>query len=183
MHAGRGLELAALVTWLATEALGAIMLRGWIASGGAARARRQPANAGGMSLPVLAGHAGLNLCGLLCWIVFLASGTRIIAFVALGFMAPAIGLGISTVTIWTPYPGGRAKPDDPSPVVPDDLVKRALEDEVLGQRLVDELLDHNLGQPSARKVGWSWRPLIPAGHGVLAIITFLLATLAAITAL
>jgi hypothetical protein len=32
-------------------------------------------------------------------------------------------------------------------------------------------------------VGWSLRPLIPAGHGVLAILTFLLATLAAIATL
>ena len=159
------------------------MLRGWIASGGAARARRQPVRDEGMSLPVLAGHAGLNLVGLLCWIIFLLSGARIMAWVALGFMAPAIGLGISTVTIWTPYPGGRPKPDEPAVVVPDDLVERALADDALGRRLVDELLDRNLGQPSARKVGWSLRPLIPAGHGALAIVTFLLATLAAVAAL
>jgi hypothetical protein len=48
---------------------------------------------------------------------------------------------------------------------------------------VDELLERNLSQPSARKVGWSLRPLIPAGHGVLAILTFLLALLAAVAAL
>jgi hypothetical protein len=183
MPKGFVLDLAALGTWLATEVLGAFMLRGWIASGGAARARRQPAGAGGMSVPVLAAHAGLNLCGLLCWIIFLASGTRIVAWVALAFMAPAIGLGISTVTIWTPYPGGRPKPEEPTAVMPDGLIERALEDEVLGQLLVDELLDRNLGQQSVRHVGWSWRPLVPAGHGVLAIITFLLATLAAIAAL
>lgn len=183
MSKGLVLDVAALGTWLATEALGAIMLRGWIASGGVARARRQPAGAGGMSLPVLVAHASLNLCGLLSWIIFVASGTRIFAWVALGFMAPAIGLGISTVTIWTPYPGGRPKPEEPTAVMPDDLIQRALEDEVLGQLLVDELLDRNLGQPSARHVVWSWRPLVPAGHGVLAIITFLLATLAAIAAL
>ena len=183
MPRGAGLEIAALVTWLATEVLGALMLRGWIASGGAARARRQPVRDEGMSLPVLAGHAGLNLVGLLCWIIFLLSGARIMAWVALGFMAPAIGLGISTVTIWTPYPGGRPKPDEPAVVVPDDLVERALADDALGRRLVDELLDRNLGQPSARKVGWSLRPLIPAGHGALAIVTFLLATLAAVAAL
>jgi hypothetical protein len=132
---------------------------------------------------VLASHAGLNLTGLLFWVIFLLSGAKVLAWVALGFMAPAIGLGISTVTIWTPYPGGRPKPDEPPPVVPDEVVKRALENDALSQRLVEELLERNLGQPSARKVGWSLRPLIPAGHGVLAIITFLLATLAAIASL
>jgi hypothetical protein len=180
---GRGLDLAALLCWLVTEALGGIMLRGWILSGGARRASQQPVRQEGMSLPVLAGHAGLNLTGLLFWVVFLLSGTRALAWVSLGFMAPAIGLGISTVTIWTPYPGGRPKPDEPPPVVPDDVVKRALEDDALGQQLVDELLERNLGQPSARKAGWSLRPLIPVGHGALAIVTFLLATLAAIAAL
>jgi hypothetical protein len=32
-------------------------------------------------------------------------------------------------------------------------------------------------------VGWSLRPLIPVAHGALAIVTFMLATLAAIAAL
>jgi hypothetical protein len=181
--AHRGLDLVALLCWLVTEALGGIMLRGWIVSGGAARARRQPRHAEGMSLPVLTGHAGLNLTGLLCWVIFVVTGTKALAWVALGFMAPAIGLGISTVTIWTPYPGGRPRPEEPPAVVPDDVVKRALENEALGQQLVDELLARNLAQPQARKVGLSWRPLIPAGHGALAIVTFLLATLAAVAAL
>jgi hypothetical protein len=181
MPAGRGLDVAALVVWLATEALGAIMLRSWFARGGSLGIRRRPGQHEGMSLPILAGHAGLNLAGLLCWILFVLSGARILAFVALGFMAPAIGLGITTVTIWTPYPGGRPQLEKQTGVVPDELIKRALEDEALGQKLVDELLDRNLGQRPARS-GLSLRPLIPAGHGVLAIVTFLLATLAAIAA-
>jgi hypothetical protein len=69
-----------------------------------------------------------------------------------------------------------------SSVVPDELVKRALADDALGQMLVDELLDRNLGQQPAR-AGWSLRPLVPVGHGVLAIVTFMLATLAAIAAI
>jgi hypothetical protein len=182
MPTGRGLDVAALVCWLATETLGAIMLSGWLARGGSLRVRRRPGQPEGMTLPILAGHAGLNLAGLLFWILFVFSGVRVLAWVALGFMAPAIGLGISTVTIWTPYPGGRPKPDEQSNVVPDDLVRRALDDDALGQKLVDELLDRNLGQSPAR-TGWSLRPLIPVGHGVLAIVTFMLATLAAIAAL
>ena len=183
MPTGRGLDIAALVSWLITEALGAIMVRGWVAGGGSLRAWRRPAQQEGMSLPVLAGHAGLNLAGLLCWIIFLLSGAKVAAWVALAFMAPAIGLGISTVTIWTPYPGARAKPpDDRAGVVPDEVVERALDDDAVSQRLIDELLDRNLGQPSVRTAGWSLRPLIPVGHGALAIVTFMLATLAAIAA-
>ncbi len=181
MPTGRGLDLAALVCWLLTEALGAIMLRSWFARGGTLRPRR--AQSAGMSLPVLAGHAGLNLVGLLFWIIFLASGAKAVAWIALGSMAPAIGLGISTVTIWTPYPGGRPKPEAKTSVVPDDVLRRALDDDALGQKLVDELLDHNLSQPTPRTAAWSLRPLIPVGHGALAIVTFMLATLAAIAAL
>jgi len=183
MPTGHWLDIAALVSWLLTEALGAFMLRSWVASGSAARAQRRMAEPDGMSLPMLAGHAGLNLAGLLCWIIFVVSGARAFAFVALAFMAPAIGLGISTVTIWTPYPTRRAKPEDQSGVLPDELIKRALDDDALSKRLIEDLLDRNVSQPAPRMSGWSLRPLVPVGHGALAIVTFLLATLAAIATL
>jgi hypothetical protein len=204
MPSGHALPLYALVSWLLTELLGALMVRSWIAGGGMRAARRRPARSDAMSLPVLAGHAGLNLAGLVCWICFLLSGAAALAWLALAFMAPAIGLGISTVAIWTPYPGpavsasdeqGPAEPGSEesgsaeaqparSParpgVMPEDELRRRLSDDELAAQLVDELLSRNFAQPSVRTVNWSLRPLIPLGHGVLAIATFLLAVLAAI---
>jgi hypothetical protein len=211
MPSGHALPLYALVSWLLTELLGALMVRSWIAGGGMRASRQRPARPDAMSLPVLAGHAGLNLAGLVCWICFVLSGAGALAWLALAFMAPAIGLGISTVTIWTPYPGGRHDTDrsaEPAPaesspaepgspeysttesrsatipvrpgVVPEDELKRRLADDELATQLVDELLSRNFAQPSARNVNLSLRPLIPLGHGVLAIATFLLAVLAAI---
>jgi hypothetical protein len=193
MHTGRALDIVTLVTWLVTESLGAFMVRSWIASGGARKARQRPARPDTMSLPVLVAHAGLNALGLLCWIVFVAFGPRLAGLLGLVFMVPAIGLGISTVAIWTPYPAPRRRdqsagdapeaptesgPRHPAPgVLPDQVVKRALEDEELSQRLVDELIERNLAQPPVRTVGFSMRPLIPAGHGALAIATFVLAVL------
>ncbi len=198
MPTGRALDIATLVTWLVTESLGAFMVRGWVASGGARRARQRPARPDAMSLPVLVGHAGLNAAGLLCWIVFVAFGARLAGLFALIFMVPAIGLGISTVAIWTPYPGPRDHDQStgdapeaatasgsrhPGPgVLPDRVVKHALEDEELSQRLVDELIERNLAEPPVRTVGFSMRPLIPAGHGVLAIATFVLAVLSVVAA-
>ena len=186
MPHGAGLAVAALVAWLATEALGVVMLRGWITSGGASAARAdraarpgEPASTEVMSVPVLAGHAGLNLAGLICWVCYVLSGARPLSWLALAFMAPAIGLGISTVAIWTPYPGGRAEPPRPSGVLPQEVLDRTLADDELSQQLVDELLHHNL----AERPRLSLRPLIPFGHGVLAIATFLLATLAVVAAL
>jgi len=189
MPSGHALPLYALASWLLTELLGALMVRSWIASGGARAARQQPADPDAMSLPVLAGHAGLNLAGFVCWICFVLSGTAALAWLALVFMAPAIGLGISTVTIWTPYPGERVSaesrhaPLSAQPgVMPEHEVRRRLSDDELAAQLVNELLTRNFAQPPARRVNWSLRPLVPLGHGVLAIATFLLALLAAIGA-
>jgi hypothetical protein len=201
MPSGHALPFYALVSWLLTELLGALMVRSWIAGGGMRAARQRPAQPDAMSLPVLAAHAGLNLAGLICWICFVFSGAAPLAWVGLAFMAPAIGLGISTVTIWTPYPGGRREtgaltepesaesgsaesqlasiPAQPG-VMPENELRRRLADEELAAQLVDELLSRNFAQPPARTVSWSWRPLVPLGHGVLAIATFLLAVLAAV---
>jgi hypothetical protein len=205
MPSGHALPFYALGSWLLTELLGAAMVRGWIAGGGMRAARQRPARPGAMSVPVLAGHAGLNLAGLMCWVCFVVSGTTALALLALAFMAPAIGLGISTVTIWTPYPGGRRDtggsaesgsagssppegstaehgPAEPR-VVSEAELKRRLSDDELAAQLVEELLSRNFAQPPARTATWSWRPLVPLGHGVLAIVTFLLAVLAAIASL
>ncbi len=196
MHSGRALDIATLVTWLVTESLGAFMVRSWIASGGARAARQRPAGPDVMSLPVLVAHAGLNAAGLLCWIVFVASGAKPAGWLALVLMVPAIGLGISTVAIWTPYPAPRRRDRSaggapeappasgsrhPAPgVLPDHVVKRALEDDQLSQELVDQLLERNLVEPPVRTVDLSMRALIPAGHGVLAIATFVLAVLSVV---
>jgi hypothetical protein len=193
MPSGHALPLYALASWLLTELLGALMLRSWIASGGMRAARQRPARSDAMSLPVLAGHAGLNLAGLVCWIGFVLSGAAALAWLALAFMAPAIGLGISTVTIWTPYPGSRRESGDSDSgasgparhpaaprVIPEHELRRRLSDDDLAAQLMDELLSRNFAQSPARTVNWSLRPLIPLGHGVLAIATFLLAVLAAI---
>jgi hypothetical protein len=199
MPTGHALDIATLVTWLVTESLGVFMVRSWIASGGARAARQRPARPEVMSLPVLVGHAGLNAAGLLCWVVFVASGAKPAGWLALVLMVPAIGLGISTVAIWTPYPAPRRRVQvageqadapasprarDPGPgFLPDHVLKRALEDEVLSQRLVDELLERNLVEPAAAPtVGWSMRPLVPVGHGALAIVTFVLAVLSVVAA-
>ena len=183
------MALATLVSWLATEGLGAYMLASWVAS-----VRRDAAGAAAMSRPVLFGHAGLAFTGLVCWISFLLTGSAVASWLAIGFLAPAIGLGISTVTIWTPYPsspaskgtGVFAAPPAPaaSAVISADMLDRMLADETLTSKLVDDLLASMLApRPSPRRQPWRLEPLIPATHGVLAITTFLFAMLTAISAL
>lgn len=186
MPSGHALPFYALASWLLTELLGALMVRSWIASGGMRAARQRPPGSDEISLPILAGHAGLNLAGLICWVCFVLSGATALAWLGLAFMASAIGLGISTVAIWTPYPAKRAEPEadsaghEPGVLSRDDLA-RALADDELSEHLVDELLRANVAPPLA--MHWSLRPLLPLAHGVLAIGTFLLAVLAAIAAI
>jgi len=199
---GHGLAFAALVSWLVTEGLGAFML----ASLSAGLRGRRPARPAGVWAPVAYGHAGLALTGFTCWIGFLVTGARALAWPAVGLLALAIGLGVSTVTIWTPYPApARAepvargdRPDDgsgppqpggrpgdlPAGLVSHEALARALSDEALASKLVDDLLASMLAEPAPRPrtLAWSLAPLIPVAHGVLAITTFLLVTLAAIGA-
>jgi len=189
MSSSHALALPALVAWLGAEALGAYMARNWVISGAAARRREHP---DGMSLPVLLGHAGLNLAGLCFWLGFVATGARLAAWLAICFLVPAIGLGVSTVSIWTPYPVARkyGQPAAEEPgrsrarAIPDHVVARSLEEEESARQLIDELLARNLAleEPEPRRLSLDIRALVPIAHGVLAIATFLLTVLAAISA-
>jgi hypothetical protein len=100
----RALGIATLVSWLITEGLGAYMLGTWIAADGP---RQQRARPGGLPPPVIFGHAGLAFTGFAGWVSYLVTGSPALAWLAVGFLIPAVGLGISTVTLWTPYPARR----------------------------------------------------------------------------
>jgi hypothetical protein len=186
------LAVAALVSWLLAEALGAYMLRRWVASGAVRYRRARPDS---MSLPVLLGHAGLNLAGMACWIGFVVTRSAGVAWLALCFLIPAIGLGVSTVSVWTPYPVRKAAPDFGAHeglqalerdwrhgAIPDDVLARALEDEAVAGKLADDLLARNLAYEASSDRGMRLdaRAIIPIAHGVLAIATFVLVTLSAI---
>jgi len=180
-----GMAVATLLTWLAAELFGAIMLRSWIASGGA---RDRDAMPNGLSPALIFGHAGMALTGFVSWVSFLISGSVALAWISIGFLAPAIGLGISTVTVWTPFPVRRPRHDDALHVpvlVTNEMLDRALDDEALANRLVDDMLGRMLASPSPRPPRsrrWQLAPMIPIVHGMLAIVTFLLAMLAVIAA-
>jgi hypothetical protein len=188
MGSSHSLALSALGVWLLAELLGAYMLRNWIRSGAARRRREQP---GGMSLPILAGHASLNLAGLSCWLGFVLTRSAIPAWLGICLLVPGIGLGVSTVSIWTPYPVARREPDQSEEraggrAIPDHELSRSLDDETAASRLVDELLARNLAADRAEsengRLRLDPRAIVPLAHGVLAIATFLLAVLAAISA-
>jgi hypothetical protein len=191
---GRSLAVSTLVSWLLTEALGAYMLRSWILSGGARQSADHDRTA---SRSLVFGHACLAASGFACWVSFLITGLATLAWISIGLLAPAIGLGISTVTVWTPFPARTSAPEDEVPLdqasqpslarpgsVSDEVLTRALADEAMTRKLIDDMLAGLLAEPSpAPRQRVDFAPLIPAAHGLLAIGTFSLAMLAAIGAI
>lgn len=170
------MSIATLAAWLVTVSIGGYMLRTWIARGGL---RRQRATGAGVPPPVVFGHAGTALTGLVVWIVFLATGWRPLAWLDVGIASAAITLGICMVTLWTPYP--IRDPDSEPPATespatapappPDDFT------------VTDEMIAKLLAEPfpaRARRRRTHLLPLIPACHGFTALATFLLATLTAL---
>lgn len=193
------MRIATLISWVLTASIGARMLRSLIVG----RAlRRQRASADGVFPGLLFVHFGLALTGLAGWIGYVISGRHWLAWAAVGLLMPAIGLGISTVTLWTPYPGPGGAPQDeglapgqPGPAraglagpalvsqLPDELLSSALTDEQLAGQLIDDMIDRMLAAPPQPppESRWRLRVLIPAGHGVGALVTFLLALLTAVS--
>ena len=107
------------------------------------------------------------------------------------------------VTVWTPYPvpatGGTGPPGTGADVggvltapaedalasrVTDEMLVRALTDDALARRLTDDVLARAAAEPPApaRKHREYLAPLIPAGHGVAALTTILLAVVTAVSA-
>jgi hypothetical protein len=195
------LGIATLLTWLVTASFGAYMLGRLVASGGL---RQQRAARGGLSPKVLFGHFSLAATGLAVWACYVATSWVDLSWVAIGLLIPAIGLGISTVTLWTPYPrplsatntGPRADPRQARPAggapggpgdgvlarrVTDEMMARALTDDVLASQLIDQVIASVPANPAlaARRRRPHAAALIPAGHGIGAVTTFALAVVTA----
>jgi hypothetical protein len=168
---------AALVSWLVTASLGAFMLRTWLARGGL---RGERAKAGGLPPQLIFGHAAAALTGLLAWVAFVASGVRPVAWAAVALLMVAVGLGLCTVTLWTPYPA-RKPGERREPAAQDAPPGLADQQEF---EVTDEMIARLLTDPVRASAHRPIRPnpavLVPVAHGFAAIATFTLAVLSAI---
>jgi hypothetical protein len=216
----RTLAFVTLITWLIDAGSGGYMLRTWIARGGLRRQRASDR----LAPRVVFGHFGMASTGLLVWLSYLATDWIVLAWLAVGLLMLVIGLGVSTVTVWTPFPAhregaqppgwgaGEAGPEagprtgmgagpgaaDPAASrfaasaedalggrLTDEMLNRALTDDALLSRLVEDVVTGAREVPSrrtARKSIPNVTALIPAGHGMAAIATMLLAVLTAVGA-
>jgi hypothetical protein len=197
---GRTLAFVTLGTWLFDAASGGYMLRTWIVRGGLRRQRASDR----LAPRVVFAHFGMASTGLLLWVAYLATSWIVLAWVAVGVLMLVIGLGISTVTVWTPFPAHRADadtgPDDPGSGGPadgdpfstpaeaaltggptDEMLNRALTDDALLSQLVEDVVARARADPSrrARMHRAHLATLIPASHGIAAITTMILAVLTA----
>lgn len=197
------LSVATLLCWAFTASLGGLMLRSLIARDGL---RRQLGVRNGLHPGVLVAHFSLALTGLVTWICYLVTAAEPVAWLAVGLLVPGIGMGITTVTLWTPYPhppgtaqpgqgsAGQAPPGQAPPVLAppaeqavrgrltDEALARALADEALTRKLIDEMiasLPAEAAQQAQKKPKSSPAGLIPIVHGLGAVVTFALAVVTA----
>jgi hypothetical protein len=187
---GEPLGVITLITWMLTASIGAYMLATVVGRDGL---RQQRTVRDGLPPGVLFGHFGLALTGLAVWVSFVATGWVPLAWSAVGLLMPAFGLGICTVTLWTPYPGplagpgGAASPHGPHAApgegaaggLTDEVLARALTDDVLASMLVDEVIARAPAEPAGRKRRAPTAAVIPFGHGMAAVATFALAVVTA----
>lgn len=186
----RTLGIITLISWVLTASIGGFMLSKWIARGGP---REQRVSGEHLAPAVIFTHFGLAATGLLVWASYVATGWAALAWSGVFLLMPVIGLGLSSVTLWVPYPS----PGGPGPAggmlaapaedamtrkLTDAQLTRALTDEVLAARLVDNVLASMPPGPSggARRPLGHAAALIPVGHGIGALTTFLLAVLTAV---
>ncbi len=197
---GRTLAFVTLGTWLFDAVSGGYMLRTWIARGGMRRQRASDR----LAPKVVFAHFGMASTGLLVWVSYLATRWIVLAWLAVGLLMVVIGLGVSTVTVWTPFPAHRADPgagpdeagagrpaDDDAFAASaeealtggptDEMLNRALTDDVLLSQLVEDVVARAREAPSraARQRRAHLAILIPASHGLAAITTMILAVLTA----
>jgi hypothetical protein len=184
------MRFATLISWLVTASIGAFMLRSWLARGGL---RRELARAGGLPPQLIFGHAGLAVTGLLVWSAYLATGAKAVAWTAVGLLMVTVGLGLSTVTLWTPYPArkpgewrAQTSWDEPAVVVPDPPAAATDPsgpsdplDSVITDEMIAQLLDDPYNTARHRAIRPNPEVLVPIAHGFAAIGTFVLAVMTA----
>jgi manganese efflux pump family protein len=102
------MSIAALVTWIITAGGGFVLASIWLARRGAAQ--RVSANAGArartttaqsrLPTPLVFGHAGLAVLGLVLWIVYLANDSDTLARITSGVVLVVALLGFTMLARW-----------------------------------------------------------------------------------
>ncbi|HXC86066.1 MAG TPA: hypothetical protein VNV62_29890 [Trebonia sp.] len=109
-------RVAALLAWLAAAASGGYVLIRWLRAGGRLRGQATGAESRAPA-PVIAGHVGFALLGLLVWAAFMITGWTAFAWTATGLLGPVAGAGMGILVLGLPHAG---RPSAAAPAVAAD---------------------------------------------------------------
>ncbi|MFI6292215.1 hypothetical protein ACIBEJ_11570 [Nonomuraea sp. NPDC050790] len=89
--------LVTVVTWLFTAIVGIYLLYLWLSGGGL---RQQATKVTRFPVALIFSHPALAISALACWVAFLLTGSRVLAWAAFGVLAGAALLGFTMFTRW-----------------------------------------------------------------------------------
>jgi hypothetical protein len=93
-------QVGALLAWLAAAASGGLVLARWLRAGGSPLRRTATA----APPAVILGHVSGGLLGLVLWAGFMLGGWAVLAWIALGLLAPVAGAGMAVLVLGLPSP-------------------------------------------------------------------------------
>ena len=99
------MEWAALIAWVVTAGGGFVLLAIWLARGGM-RQGREPGTK--IRPPLILSHFGLAATGLVIWIIYLASDSDTLAWIAFVLLLVVALLGFTMLATWLQQRQGRA---------------------------------------------------------------------------
>jgi len=89
------MDWAALITWVLTAGGGFVLLVLWLKNGG-----MQQRSSGKIRPAVILGHFALAATGLVLWIVYLASDSSTVAWIAFALLVVVALIGFTMLGIW-----------------------------------------------------------------------------------
>jgi hypothetical protein len=90
------MEWAALISWIVTAAGGFVLLALWLSRGG----MRQRGGGRQIRPPLILSHFGLAATGLVLWIVYVATDSDALAWIAFAILVAVAALGWTMFAIW-----------------------------------------------------------------------------------
>src|SRR5215204_4040110 len=98
------MEWAALIAWVLTAGGGVVMLAIWLSRGG-----MRQRESGRIRPPLILGHFGLAVTGLILWIVYLVNDSEAFAWIAFALLLVVAAIGFTMFGIWQRQRQGRAR--------------------------------------------------------------------------
>ncbi|MGN6275271.1 MAG: hypothetical protein ACTHNP_04975 [Solirubrobacterales bacterium] len=107
------MEWAALIAWILTAGGGFVMLAIWIRNGGMEQSSPTSASANPLVRPpLILGHFALAATGLVIWIIYVASDSDVLAWIAFVLLLVVALMGFTMLAIWLRQ---RSAPAAPAP--------------------------------------------------------------------